>query len=181
MIIVGKECPQFQAHGLLNNQPITITQDSLKGRYTLLFFYPLDFSAVCPTELRALQKILDEFSKRKVDVITISCDSIYIHAAFAATLRSEGKGVPFTMISDQSQQLSKLFGVFDQANGVSLRGTFIIDENLIIQYGQANNLAFGRSMEEIVRVIDAIQFSATHDTLCPVNWKPGETGIKKPV
>lgn len=178
MIIVGKECPSFTAQGLLNKQLTTITQNDLKGRFTLLFFYPLDFSAVCPTELRALQHIIDEFSRRKVDVIAVSCDSIYIHAAFAKTLQTQEKGVGFTMISDQSQELSKLFGVFDQTNGVSLRGTFIIDENLIIQYGQANNLAFGRSMEEIVRVIDAIQFAATHDSLCPVNWKPGVAGIK---
>jgi len=183
MIIVGNKCPEFLSTMLLNNEIKPITEKDLQGHYSLFFFYSFDFSAVCPTELRALQANISEFVSRKVDVIAVSCDSIYIHTAFAATPIAQGgiEGVSFKMISDEPQELTRAFGVYDEVHGVPLRGTFIIDENLTIQYGQVNNLMVGRSVKEILRVIDAIQFAATNDSLCPMGWKKGDKAIQKSV
>ena len=180
MIIVGNECPKFKAEALTPDGLKIVSENDLRGHYTLLFFYPLDFSDVCPTELRSLQVHIEEFSKRNIEIIAVSCDSIYIHAAFASTPHQKGgiQGVSFKMIADQSQTLSRLFGVFDEETGTALRGTFILDENLKIQYGQVNNLAFGRSIKEILRVTGAIQFAETHDSMCPINSKPGQKGVK---
>lgn len=181
MIIVGSPCPPFKAEAVWNNEIITITQENLRSHYTLFFFYPVDFSFVCPTELRALQKYAQQFEKRKVDVVAISVDSVYTHLAWLKTpVEKNGiAGFNFKLLSDLPNTLSKAFGVFDYEQGLANRGTFLIDEDLIVQYGAINNKAFGRSIPEIVRVIDAIQFAAVLGVSCPANWQAGQEGIKK--
>lgn len=181
MNIVGSPCPVFKADAVQNNQIITITQEDLRAHYTLFFFYPVDFSFVCPTELHALQKNAQEFEKRRVDVIAISVDSVYTHLAWLRVPPEKGgiKGFSFKLLSDLPNNLSKAFGVFDPDQGLANRGTFLIDENLIVQYGAINNKTFGRSIPEILRIIDAIQFAAVHGVSCPANWKAGQEGVKE--
>lgn len=180
MIIIGKPCPPFSAPAVVNLEIKTLTEQNLKGHYTLLFFYAVDFSAVCPTEIYSLQKYLEEFKKRNVEIICISVDSIYTHLAWLKTPKSNGgiEGTTFTLLSDLAQTISKSFGVFDESQGLSYRGTFLLDENLIIRYGAVNNMAFGRSTQEILRTIDAIIYTRTNKMACPANWKAGQAGIK---
>jgi peroxiredoxin 2/4 len=182
MIIIGKKCPSFSAPAVVNNQITTITDADLQGHYTLLFFYAVDFSAVCPSEVYALQSKIEEFNKRNVTIIAISVDSIYTHMAWLRWPREKGgiQGTQFALVSDATHELSKMFGVFDYDQALSFRGTFLIDENLIVQYGSVNNMAFGRSTGEILRTIDAIQFAATHGVSCPANWQPGAQTLESP-
>lgn len=172
MLLIGSKIPGFTATAVRKNEEITITDKDLLGHYSLLFFYGLDFSFICPGEILALDKNLPEFAKRNTDVIAISVDSIYTHKHWLSTPRSQMgiEGANLTLISDMSQKLSRGMQVFDEELGHSLRSTFIIDEDNIIQYGSSNLFAFGRSIVEILRVIDAIQFVKTTGGNCPLNW-----------
>ncbi len=183
MIIIGKKCPSFSASGVIHNEIKKITDADFAGHYTLLFFYAVDFSAVCPSEVYALQEKIEEFKKRNVTIVAISVDSIYTHMAWLRWPREKGgiQGVEFALVSDATHELSKMFGVFDYEQALSFRGTFLIDENLIVQYGSVNNMAFGRSTGEILRTIDAIQFAATHGVSCPANWQPGADTLASPL
>lgn len=180
MRIIGKVCPSFKSQVVQNKKITTITEEDLRGHYTLLFFYAVDFSIVCPTELHSLQTNIEEFKKRTVDVIAISCDSEYAHLAWLKTPLSKGgiEGVTYKLISDTPQRMTKAFGVFDEEFGVPQRATFLIDPELFVQYGAVNNLAFGRSVWEILHVIDAIQFSSVNGVSCPANWEVGQEGLK---
>ncbi len=175
MLLIGSKIPPFTATAVKNKEEITITDKELLGHYSLLFFYSLDFSFICPGEILALDRNLPEFAKRNTDVIAISVDSIYTHKQWLATPRSAMgiEGVQLTLISDMSQKLSRGLQVFDEETGHSLRASFIIDEDNIIQYGASNLFAFGRSIKEILRVIDAIQFVKTTGGNCPLNWGTG--------
>ncbi len=183
MIIIGKKCPSFSVPSVLNNEIKIITDADLQGHYTLLFFYAVDFSAVCPGEVYALQENIEEFKKRNVTILAVSVDSIYTHMAWLRWPRDKGgiQGTEFALISDATHELSKTFGVFDYDQALSLRGTFLIDEKLIVQYGSVNNMAFGRSTHEILRTIDAIQYAATHGVSCPANWQPGADTLASPL
>ncbi|MFA6065938.1 MAG: peroxiredoxin [Candidatus Babeliaceae bacterium] len=180
MVIIGKECPSFTAKMIWNHNISIITEQDLKGHYTLFFFYAVDFSLVCPTEVYALQNSIEEFKKRDVDIIAISIDSVYTHAAWLRTPKEKGgiEGVSFKMVSDITQSISKSFGVYDDKQALSLRGSFLIDPQLTIQYGAVNNMAFGRSVAELLRAIDAVQFVTIHGISCPANWQAGQEGIK---
>ena len=126
---------------------------------------------------------IEEFNKRNVTIIAVSVDSIYTHMAWLRWPREKGGilGTQFALVSDATQELSKMFGVFDYDQALSFRGTFLIDENLIVQHGSVNNMAFGRSTQEILRIIDAIQFAATHGVSCPANWQLGVDTLKSPL
>lgn len=179
MLIIGKKCPEFHAHIVWKKEIREITENDLKGNFTLLFFYAVDFSAVCPTEFFSLQNNIEEFEKRGVDIIAISVDSVYTHLAWLKRPRDRGgiEGVTFKILSDITQNISRKFGTFDEDQGLAFRGTFIIDQDLIVQYGAINNMSFGRSTEEILHVIDAIQYTAKHGLSCPANWHPGSPTI----
>ncbi len=172
MLLIGSKIPPFTATAIKNMKEITFSDESLLGHYTLLFFYGLDFSYVCPTEILALEKNLGEFAKRNTEVIAISVDSIYTHSRWLHTPHSQMgiEGVTFALVSDMSQKLSRALQVFDEDSGHSLRSSFILDENNVIQYGASNSFAFGRSIPELLRVIDAIQFVKTTGGNCPLNW-----------
>jgi len=163
-----------------NDKISTLTHEDLKGHYSLFFFYAVDFSLVCPTEIFALQDAIEEFNKREIEIIAISIDSVYTHAAWLRAPREKGgvAGVSFKMVSDIRHIISKNFGVYDEKQALALRGSFLIDPQLKIQYGAINNMAFGRSVPELLRAIDAIQFVATHGLSCPANWRAGEEGVK---
>ena len=179
MIIVGSRSPDFTAEAIVHGVAGIVSLEQYRGQYVLLFFYPADFSFVCPSELHALQRHLPEFHDRHVEVLGVSVDSIHTHLAWLATPVSEGgiAGTTFTLISDTSQRLSRAYGVLDEASGAAFRGVFIIDREGIVQYGSLNTLAFGRSIQELLRVIDGIQFTERHGHVCPANWTPGDLSL----
>lgn len=174
MLLIGSKIPAFSAEAVTKEKRYVITHTDLLGSYTLLFFYALDFSYVCPGEVNALQDKLEEFTRRGCKVIAASVDSIYTHNKCLNTERNKlgVSGVTFPLISDMSHKLSKAFSVLDKNKGISLRASFIIDEENTIQYGSANSVAFGRSIGELIRLLDAIQ-SIRNGTeqYCEVNWK----------
>lgn len=177
MNLIGKKCPSFNVSAIKEGSIITLSDKELLGHYSVMFFYPLDFTFVCPTEIHALQAKMEELEKRDVRVYAISVDSIHSHRAWLSTPKSKGgvQGVTYTLISDMQRQLTEGFGVLDEQDGVALRGTFILDRENVVQHMTINNLSFGRNMDEIVRMVDAIRFVEENgDQVCPANWVSGE-------
>ncbi len=151
----------------------------LKHRVGVLFFYPLDFTFVCPSELIALDAKMSEFEKRNAAVASISIDSQYTHLAYKNTPRDKGGigNVRYPMISDINKKLASSFQVLNPA-GVALRATIITDKNGVIKHYSVNDLPIGRNIDEIIRIIDAIEHHATHGEVCPANWSQGKAAIK---
>lgn len=174
MLLIGTKIPEFTVKAIIGGEFVEVSDKDLLGSYTLLFFYANDFSPVCPSELHALQDNMGEFDKRKVRVIAISVDSNYTHKKFLSTppALSGIKGAAFALVSDMSQRLSKAFKFLDAEHGCALRASFLVDEENIIQYGSANSVAFGRSIRELLRLIDAIQLIKSGVPYCPGNWHP---------
>ena len=142
--LIGQKAPDFECEAITNNKIHTISSKDLEGSYTVLFFYPLDFTFVCPTEMHALQEQIAEFEKRNVKVCAISVDSIHTHNAWVNTDKKDGgiKGISYSLLSDLTKEISYLFGVLKQDEGVSFRGTFILDKDNIIQHASVNNLPY---------------------------------------
>jgi len=147
----------------------------------VLLFYPLDFTFVCPTEITAFSDRYDEFAKLDTEILGISVDSEYSHLAWMQTDRKAG-GVGelrYPLVSDLKKEISAAYNVLDPATGVALRGLFIIDKEGILQHATINNLAFGRSVDETLRTLQAIQYVQSHpDEVCPANWQPGQRTLK---
>lgn len=182
-VLVGREAPDFTVPVVLPNGKI---QDDFnfkketKNRYALLFFYPLDFTFVCPSELVALSKAMDEFTERDVEVISVSIDSQYTHNAWRhVSLDKGGIGhVKFIMASDVSHSICRSYGVEHPEKGVAFRAAILIDRAGIVRAEIINDLPLGRSIHEILRLVDALQYTEKHGEVCPVNWKKGEVGMK---
>lgn len=177
MNLIGKKVPAFTVEAIEKNRTFTLSDTDLLGGYSVLFFYPLDFTFVCPTEIHALQAKMAEFEKRGARVFAISVDSIHAHRAWLHTPKAKGgiEGVTYTLVSDLQRSLARAFEVLDEEEGVALRGTFILDKDNVVQHATINNLSFGRNIDEIVRMIDAMQFvEANGDHVCPANWAQGE-------
>lgn len=178
--IIGKRSPEFVADAICQGSLVRLNSLDYYGQYVLFFFYSSDFSVICPTEMYALQEALPEFKKRNVEVVGISVDPIETHLAWLRTPRSQGgvEGITFTLISDVQKKISKAYCILDVEKGYSLRGAFVVDKLGIVQYGSVNTFEIGRSIPDLLRTIDAIQFTETHRELCPVNWQPGQDTIK---
>jgi alkyl hydroperoxide reductase subunit AhpC len=177
---VQKEAPNFTAAAVVNGQIVeNYSLNSHRGKkYVLLFFYPLDFTFVCPTEIIAFSDRVAEFEKRNCQVIGVSIDSAYCHLAWVNTPRTEG-GVgelKYPLVADLSKQISADYGVLLDS-GVALRGLFLIDKGGTVRHITINDLPLGRSVEEALRVLDALQFVEKHGEVCPANWKPGDPTI----
>lgn len=172
--IVGKPAPTFSIDSVHNGQFKTISLDDYKDRWLVLFFYPLDFTFVCPTEILAFSDRLDDFTKLDADVLGISIDSKFSHLAWTQRPRSEGgiEGLRYPLAGDLNKQLAADFGVLTDA-GVALRGLFLIDPDAVVQHATVNNLAVGRSVDEALRVLEAFRFVRQHGEVCPADWKPG--------
>jgi alkyl hydroperoxide reductase subunit AhpC len=156
-----------------------ISLEDYKGRWLVLFFYPLDFTFVCPTEILAFSDRIDAFKQLNCDVVGASIDSQFTHLAWTEKPRSEGgiAGLTYPLLSDMKKSLAVDYGVLAD-DGVALRGLFIIDPNGVIQHATINNLSIGRSVDETLRVLQAAQFAAEHGDVCPANWQPGEESMK---
>ena len=177
MNLIGKKTPAFNLPAIKEGAINNLSEKDLLGSYSVFFFYPLDFTFVCPTEIHALQAKMSEFDKRGARVFAISVDSIHAHRAWLNTPKNSGgvAGVTYTLVSDMRRELTEAFGVLDQEEGVALRGTFILDRENVVQHASINNLSFGRNIDEIIRMVDAISFVEEHgDHVCPANWSAGE-------
>ncbi len=178
--IIGKRSPEFVADAVYNDEVVRINSLDFYGRYVMFFFYEADFSFVCPTEMFALQEALPEFKKRKVEIAAVSVDSIQTHIAWLKTPRKEGgiEGVKFMVISDIKKTLSRAYYVLDETKGSPLRATFIVDPFGIVQYSSVNTVQIGRRISDLLRIIDALQFTVDHGELCPMDWKKGDKAIE---
>ncbi len=168
---IGKSAPEFTMEGYFKGEKKKYSLEDNKGKWTLLFFYPLDFTFVCPTELIELSKKVDEFETNNTQVFGISVDSVYSHEAW---LKEMGD-LNYPLLSDLTKQVSKSYNVLLKEEGISLRGAFIIDPNGVLKCYMVNDLSIGRNVDELIRLIQAFQ---TGD-LCPVGWHKGEKTLGK--
>lgn len=180
--LVCQDAPNFTTAAVLANgaiDPQYCLHDTIKDKYALLFFYPLDFTFVCPTELVALNNRADEFKKRNVEVIAISIDSAYTHQAWRNTPVDKGGigPVKYTMVADIKHDIARAYGVESEA-GVALRGAFLIDTHGKVRSQIINDLPIGRNIKELIRLVDALQFHELHGDVCPANWDKGGKGMK---
>lgn len=179
MSLVGKSAPQISAQAVHNGT--IIEQFHLpQGHYTVLFFYPLDFTFVCPTELHAFQQAMPEFTKRGAALIGCSVDSAYCHLAWLNTPKANGgiQGITYPLIADLKKEVARAYGVLKEEAGVAYRGLFLIDRQGIVRHQLVNDLPLGRSVEEALRLLDALIFHETHGEVCPANWQAGSKGIQ---
>ena len=180
-VLVGKKAPDFVATAVKKNEFIeNFKLSDLKGSYVVLFFYPLDFTFVCPTELHAFNNKLDEFIKRNVQVIAVSVDSQYSHLAWLETPRIKGgiEGVQYTIVSDINKTISKDYDVLVDGQGIAYRGLFLIDREGIVRHQLVNDLPLGRSVDEALRLVDALQNYEKFGEVCPADWHKGEKTMK---
>ena len=180
-VLVGKQAPDFTVPAVLGNGEIVDSftlSSAIKGKYGLVFFYPLDFTFVCPSELIALDHRLADFKARNVEVVAVSIDSHFTHNAWRNTpVNNGGIGqVGYTMAADIKQEIMKAYDV-QSADGVAFRGAFLIDEKGVVRSQIVNDLPLGRNMEELIRLVDALQFHEEHGEVCPANWKKGDKGM----
>jgi len=172
--------PDFSATALVNGQFVeNFTLSQFQGKKVVLFFYPFDFTFVCPTEILAFSDAQAEFKERNTVVIGVSVDSQFSHAAWANTERKEGgiKGVTFPLVSDINKTIATDYGV-KLDGGMALRGLFIVNEKGILKHITVNDNSLGRNVEEVLRVVDAVDFSEKHGEVCPANWHKGEKAMK---
>ena len=180
-ILVGKKAPEFVTAAVVNG---TIHEhysfERLEDKNILLIFYPLDFTFVCPTELIAFQEALEEFEKRETQIVACSVDSVYAHLAWLNTPRSRGgiQGVQYPILADINKTIASSYGVLLEEKGVALRGLFLIDKQRIIRHQIINDLALGRSVDEALRMVDALEFHERYGEVCPASWKPGQKAMK---
>ncbi|BBC22995.1 peroxiredoxin [Pseudanabaena sp. ABRG5-3] len=180
---VGDPAPDFEADAVIDQEFTKIKlSDYQHKKYVVLFFYPLDFTFVCPTEVLAFSDRYEEFAKLNTEVIGISVDSKYAHLAWIQTpLADGGLGgeIKCPLVSDLTKAIATKFNVLDPNAGIALRGLFIIDKAGIVQHATINNLAFGRSIDETIRTLKAIQHTQIHENeVCPIDWQEGMATIK---
>lgn len=178
--LVTRPAPDFTAEAVMSNGQIkNFTLSALRGKYVLLFFYPLDFTFVCPTEIIAFDRQIEAFKARNVELVSVSVDSPYSHFAWKSTPTLQGGigDIRYTMVSDITKQISRDYGVLLN-EAVALRGLFLIDKEGIVQHQLVNNLPLGRSVDEALRMVDALQFFEKNGEVCPANWHEGEEAIQ---
>jgi len=176
---VQKEAPDFTADAVVNEEFRTIKLSEFRGRYVVLFFYPLDFTFVCPTEIVAFSDRIEEFRRRGAEVLGVSVDSKFSHLAWIQTPRTHGGlgGLRYPLVSDLTKRISQDYGVLLEG-GVALRGLYLIDKQGVVRAMTVHDLPLGRSVDEALRVLDALQFFEKHGEVCPADWKPGAAAIK---
>jgi peroxiredoxin 2/4 len=174
---VGQVAPDFTATAVYDQEFKTIKLSDYRGKYVILFFYPLDFTFVCPTEVMAFSDSADQFKALNAEILGVSVDSEFSHLAWIQTDRKSGGvgDLTYPLVSDIKKEIGTAYNVLDPDSGVSLRGLFIIDREGVIQHCTINNVGFGRSIDETLRVLQAIRHVQSHpDEVCPINWQPGE-------
>ena len=184
MIQVTQKAPDFKGTAVMEDGSFKdISLADYKGKKVVLFFYPLDFTFVCPTEILAFSEAVEEFKKRNVQVIGASIDSHFSHLAWRKQPRAEGGlgDIKYPLLADTTKDVSRKYGVLLEGAGIALRGLFLIDEEGILRHQVVNDLPLGRSTDEALRVVDALDFFQKNGEVCPANWKPGKDTIKPDV
>lgn len=181
-VLVGKAAPDFTAATVMGNNSIEESfnlKSHIKGKYAVIFFYPLDFTFVCPSELIAFDHRLAEFKSRGVEVIGVSIDSHFTHLAWKNTaINNGGIGqVAYPLVADIKHEICKAYDV-EADGGVAYRGSFLIDKNGVVRHQVVNDLPLGRNIDEMLRMIDALQFTEEHGEVCPAGWSKGKAGMK---
>ncbi|RMH42858.1 MAG: peroxiredoxin C [Gammaproteobacteria bacterium] len=182
-VLVGREAPDFTAAAVLGNGEIVDKfnfKEATKGKYAVLFFYPLDFTFVCPSELIAFDHRLKEFQDRGVEVIGVSIDSQFTHNAWRNTPVEKGGIGPvgYTLVADVKHEICRAYDVEHPEAGVAFRGSFLIDRDGIVRHQVVNDLPLGRNIDEMLRMVDALQFHEEHGEVCPAGWQKGKKGMK---
>ncbi len=179
-VLVGKPAPEFKANAVINGDFKEVKLSDYRGKYVVMFFYPLDFTFVCPTELHAFQDKLDHFKKLNTEVLAVSVDSQFSHLAWFNTKREDGgiEGCKYPLISDINKTIARDYDVLIPDAGVALRGTFLIDKNGVVRHQTIHDLPLGRNIDEYLRLVEALQFTEEHGEVCPANWKKGEKSMK---
>lgn len=181
-VLVGKQAPDFTAVAVMGdnefNENFNLSSYT-KGKYAVIFFYPLDFTFVCPSELLAFDHRLAEFQKRNVEVIGISIDSHFSHLAWKNTAVNNGGigQVRYPLVADIKHEICKAYDV-EAEGGVAFRGSFLIDMKGVVRHQVVNDLPLGRNIDEMIRMVDALQFVEEHGEVCPAGWKHGDEGMK---
>ncbi|MDQ5887636.1 MAG: hypothetical protein RL210_2888 [Pseudomonadota bacterium] len=180
-VLVGKKAPDFTSAAVLGNGQIVEDYNfaaATKGKYAVVFFYPLDFTFVCPSELIAFDHRMEEFKKRNVEVIGVSIDSHFTHNAWRNTpVEKGGIGqVGYTLVADIKHSICQAYDV-ENEGGVALRGSFLIDRDGVVQHQVVNNLPLGRNVDEMIRMVDALQFTEENGEVCPAGWNKGKKGM----
>lgn len=181
MSLVGKKAPEFKAKAVVKDKFYDdFCLSDFGGKYIVFFFYPLDFTFVCPTELHAFQEKLKEFEKRNAQIVGCSVDSCFSHAAWLKIPKSKGgiQGVSYPLVSDLNKTISRNFQVLKEEEGIAYRGLFLIDREGVIRHQLVNDLPLGRSVDEALRLLDALIFHEQHGDVCPANWKSGAKAMK---
>ncbi|KAG0210156.1 Peroxiredoxin-2 [Mortierella sp. GBA30] len=180
---VGKIAPAFKATAVVDGEFKQVSLDDYKGQYVVLFFYPLDFTFVCPTEIVAFSEAIERFNGIKTAVLACSCDSEFSHLAWINTPRNQGGlgEMKIPIIADFTKKIATDYGVLKEDDGVAYRGLFIIDPNQVIRQITINDLPVGRNVDETVRLVEAFQFTDLHGEVCPIGWQKGQATIKPDV
>ncbi|MFN2309017.1 MAG: peroxiredoxin [Gammaproteobacteria bacterium] len=182
-VLVGREAPDFTAPAVLGNGELTENFNfkvATQGKYAVVFFYPLDFTFVCPSELIAFDHRLEEFTKRNVEVIGVSIDSHFTHNAWRNTpVNKGGIGmIRYPLVADMTHNICRAFDVETPDGTVAFRGSFLIDKTGVVRHQVVNDLPLGRDIDEMLRIVDALQFHEQHGEVCPAGWKEGAKGMK---
>lgn len=180
-VLVGKQAPGFTAAAVLGSGEIVDSftlADAIKGKKAVIFFYPLDFTFVCPSELIAFDKRYEAFQKRGVEVIGVSIDSHFSHNAWRNTAINDGGigPVKYTLVADMNHEICKAYDV-ESAGGMAYRGSFLIDEEGLVRHQVVNDLPLGRNVDEMLRMVDALAFHQEHGEVCPAGWTEGDKGM----
>jgi peroxiredoxin (alkyl hydroperoxide reductase subunit C) len=181
-VLVGKQAPDFTAVAVMGDNDFNENFNlaaHIKGKYAVIFFYPLDFTFVCPSELLAFDHRLGEFQKRNVEVIGVSIDSHFSHLAWKNTAVNNGGigKVGYPLVADIKHEICKAYDV-EAEGGVAFRGSFLIDMHGVVRHQVVNDLPLGRNIDEMIRMVDALQFVEAHGEVCPAGWKNGDEGMK---
>lgn len=179
--LIGNRAPNFKASAVTNGQiNESFSLDLLDGKYVVLFFYPLDFTFVCPTELHAFQERLEAFEKRGAQVVGCSVDSVFSHLAWINTPKGKGgiAGVTYPLVADLNKNIARDYQVLDEEEGIAFRGLFLMDKDHIIRHQLVNDLPLGRSVDEALRLLDALIFHEENGEVCPANWHKGAKSMK---
>lgn len=180
-MLIGKLAPEFKAKAVVKNKIVeAFSLRDFLGKYVVFFFYPLDFTFVCPTELHAFQEEADAFTSRNAQVVGCSVDSIYSHFAWLHTPKAKGgiEGVEYPLVSDLCKSISRSFQVLKEDDGIAYRGLFILDKQGVVRHQLINDLPLGRSVGEVLRTLDALIYHEKHGEVCPANWQVGAQSMK---
>ncbi|XBS70806.1 peroxiredoxin C [Acerihabitans sp. KWT182] len=182
MVLVTRQAPDFTAAAVLGNGEIVDNfnlHDFIKGKPAVIFFWPMDFTFVCPSELIAFDKRFAEFKQRGVEVIGVSFDSEFVHNAWRNTPVDKGGigQVKYPLVADIKHEIIKAYGIEHPEAGVALRGSFLIDKAGVVRHQVVNDLPLGRNVDEMIRMVDALQFHEEHGEVCPAQWEKGQEGM----